>query len=118
MPSIPLTSDLEVLLVVLQEVIKPRQLAATLPSCDKTHDLTLSDCVTLARGFNFLTKISGNEDAIGRYFDNFPVMRDMQERNPVLEEVRNCLGAQLRAVNALIPFVMMLLEDRSDEHQE
>lgn len=79
--SLPLKSELEVILVFLCEVMKPRQLSATFPVCDKTSDLAKTDCVALARGFDFLSKTSGsNEDAVGKYLDNFPVMRDMHNR--------------------------------------
>ncbi|GMH71425.1 hypothetical protein TL16_g05648 [Triparma laevis f. inornata] len=86
--SLPLKDEQEVLLVFLREVMKPGQLAATLPSCNKINNIALSNCITLARGFDFLSKTSdSNEDAVGKYLDKFPVMRNMQERHPVLEEV-------------------------------
>ncbi|GMH93689.1 hypothetical protein TL16_g12697 [Triparma laevis f. inornata] len=94
--SLPLKSELEVLIVFLREVMKPRQLASTLPSCDKTSNLTLSDCVTLARAFDYLSKTSdSNEDAVGEYLEKFPAMRDMHERNPVLEEALVFMSVRL-----------------------
>ena len=88
--NVPLKDDLEVMLVVLREVMRPRQLASTLPSCEKTQ-LILADCIKIVKGFDFLSKTSEtNEGVVGKYFDKYPAMRDMQERNPVLMEVRKC----------------------------
>ncbi|GMI15025.1 hypothetical protein TrVE_jg13939 [Triparma verrucosa] len=86
--SIPLKDDLEMLLVLLCEVMRPRKLVSSLPSCEKTTHLLQSDYIALARGFDFLSKTSGtNEDAVGEYFEKYPAMREMSERNPVFEEL-------------------------------
>ena len=66
--SIPLKDDLEMLLVLLCEVMRPRKLVSSLPSCDKTALLTQSDCITLAKGFGFLAKKYDSNDAVGDYF--------------------------------------------------
>lgn len=68
--SIPLVGDLEILLMFFFEVMKPRPLATTLPACDKTERITKTDCINLAKGFDFLSKTSGSdEDAIGTYLN-------------------------------------------------
>ncbi|GMH62724.1 hypothetical protein TrST_g11301 [Triparma strigata] len=86
--SIPLKDDLEMLLVLLCEVMRPRKLVSSLPSCEKTTHLLQSDYIALARGFDFLSKTSGtNEDTVGEYFEKYPAMREMSERNPVFEEL-------------------------------
>ena len=42
----------------------------------------------MAKGFDFLSKTSeSNEDAVGEYFEKYPAMREMSERNPVFEEL-------------------------------
>ncbi|GMH80624.1 hypothetical protein TL16_g08626 [Triparma laevis f. inornata] len=70
------------------EVMKPRKLASSLPTLEKIDNLTQADCVTLARGFDYLSKTSGNnDDAIGNFLKRFPVMKYMSERNPILEDL-------------------------------
>ncbi|GMI13806.1 hypothetical protein TrLO_g928 [Triparma laevis f. longispina] len=53
-----LNGDLEVLLVFLCEVMKPRALASSLPTCDNTNQLTHSDCMKITKGFDYLSKTS------------------------------------------------------------
>lgn len=68
--------------------MKPRALAATWPKCDKSSNLTLVDCVVLARAFEFLAKTASgsNEDAVGKFLDNFPAMRGYARAEPSVGE--------------------------------
>lgn len=86
--SLPLKDDLEVLLVTLTKVMKPRPLVSALPSCSRTGNLTLSDCIALAKGFDFLSKSSkSEEDVVGTYFRSNPAIKLLSERYPVLEDL-------------------------------
>ncbi|GMH61390.1 hypothetical protein TrST_g6702 [Triparma strigata] len=86
--QLPLVGDLEVLLAFFCEVMKPRNLVPTLPPCEKTANLVHSDCVTLAKGFNYVSKTSGSdEDAVGTFIKKYPIMEELRQRNPTLEEI-------------------------------
>ncbi|GMH87323.1 hypothetical protein TrST_g3724 [Triparma strigata] len=81
--SAPLSlgGDLNVLLFFFCEVMTPRKLVRSLPSCDKTMHLTQSDCVTLAKGFDYVSKTSGSDGyAVGIFLQKYPFMSSMCER--------------------------------------
>ncbi|GMH80703.1 hypothetical protein TL16_g08662 [Triparma laevis f. inornata] len=73
--TLPLEGDLQMLLMFLCEIMKSRKLVTKLPVCDKTGKLTRSDCVKLAKGFDFFSKTpESEEDAVCLYLDKFPAM--------------------------------------------
>ncbi|GMH58831.1 hypothetical protein TL16_g02697 [Triparma laevis f. inornata] len=79
-----------------RRVMKPRQVPAALPVMQKRSGLTSVDCLTLAKGFDFLSKTSQNdEDAVVTYLDHFPVIKDISEMNPALEDLPIFMNVRL-----------------------
>ncbi|GMH71809.1 hypothetical protein TL16_g05751 [Triparma laevis f. inornata] len=87
--SIPLVGDNNILLMFFCEVMKPRPLLVSLPKCDKSADIiTPSDCITLAKAFDYLSKKStSDKNAINHFLKHYPAMKTLAERNPLLQNL-------------------------------
>ncbi|GMI08704.1 hypothetical protein TrVE_jg9294 [Triparma verrucosa] len=107
-----IVGDLAVVLAVLKEVMKPRSVPASLPVCDKSVGLTSADTVTLARGFDFLTKTSQNSDgeAVGAYLEHFPVMKKISEQQPLLEELLVFTSVRLAAAGKRYASIRLIFD--------
>ncbi|GMH96462.1 hypothetical protein TrVE_jg10144 [Triparma verrucosa] len=86
--SLSAPKDAEVIILFFCELMRSRKLASVLPECDKlSTQLTRSDLIQVARGFDSLSNTSKiTDDVIKAVFDRYPAMKELTKRNPFLEE--------------------------------